>query len=139
MTVAIYISSRKDAANMIPWGIMFAHADHADLLVVCPKRSTSEAKWEDLSKETETENLVHQAVFESIENQDRDVAVLKEDISKAAKSSSNLDRVAITVREISARSPEESFAADIDNSNVSLLLLSADDEISAQNSEPSRR
>lgn len=140
MTVAIYVSDEKDASTIIPWGIKFAHADHTDLMVVCPQRSVSKAVWTDLKKEDQTDNKVHQAVFEAIGRQSRDVVILKEDVAKGAASSSDLTRVAITVREIAAPAPAQSFAEEIASSGITLLLMSAPQDIgSAATRESWRR
>ena len=139
MTVAIYIASAKDAGRMIPWGIKFAHADHTDLLIVCPTRTKSGAEWTELSRDSVGENTIRQAVFEKVAETDREVAILKEDIASGSAASSDLGRVAIRVQEIAASNPEEEFSVEISKSNITLLLLSADNEISSQNAESNWR
>ena len=139
MTVAIYIASAKDAGRMIPWGIKFAHADHTDLTIVCATRSKSSTAWTELTRETVGENAVRQAVFQQVDEVDREIGILKEDIASGSANSSDLGRVAIEVREISAPNPEEEFSLEIKNSKITLLLLSADNEISSQNAESNWR
>ncbi len=124
MTVAIFVTSESDAACLIPWGVRFAHADHTELLIVCPRKSKGKRGWDPLETSEKEDNPVFRAVFDVLDQQDPQHIVLKEHIGEGTESS-NLDRVAIETRELVAPNPEAAFVEEIAGLDVWTLLLPA--------------
>ncbi|MFK7769866.1 MAG: DUF389 domain-containing protein [Mariniblastus sp.] len=123
MTIAIFVNNESDAACLIPWGVQFAHSDHSELLIVCPRKSKGKRGWDPLEIAEKGDNSLYRTVFDILEHQDPKRVVLKQAI--AAGESSDMDRVAIETRELVAPCPEEAFVEEIGDLGVRLLLLPA--------------
>ncbi len=126
MTVAVYVTKESDAANLIPWGVRFARADHSDLLIISTKRSKGKVGWEDLAITKCSERALHAAIFKAIEGLNQENVVLKQDIA-AGVESSDMDRVAIETKEFSAPSPDIAIINELNKLGLSLLLVPADE------------
>lgn len=128
MTVAVFVTSESDATCLIPWGVHFAQADHAELLVVCPRKSKGKRGWDELEFSEKDDNALFRAVFDILDQQDPERVVMKEAIADGTESS-DLDRVAIETRELIATSPEEAFVEEIEGLDVRLVLVPAHEPV----------
>ena len=126
MTVAVYVSRKKDATDLIPWGLRFARADHTDLLIITCRRSKGKVRWEDHVTSKREEGTLNSAVFEAVEGLDQEHIVLKQDIA-AGVASSDLDRVAIEIKQFSAPIPDAAIASELAKLGLACLLLPADE------------
>ena len=128
MTVAVFVNTESDAAYLIPWGVHFAHADHTELLIVCPRKSKGKFGWDPLEVSEKNDNSLYRTVFEILGNLDSEQVVLKQSIGEGVESS-DMDRVAIETREMVAPCPEDAFVQEIDSLGVRMLLLPAHEPI----------
>ena len=126
MSVVLFVSDSSHASSLIPWGIRFAHADHRDLVVVCPKRSKGKTAWQDLDLDEQSENSLHQAIYQTVAGQSW--AKLIPPNSEIQRSASTPDEstVLVSVKELVAPEPEIAFCNELENLNASLLLIPAD-------------
>lgn len=124
MTVAVFVASKSDAVTLIPWGVQFALSDHAELLIVCPRKSKGKRGWDALELSEKDDNSLFRAVFDVLEQQDPERVVMKAAIAEGSEST-DLDRVAIETRELIATSPPEAFVEEIERLDVDLVLLPA--------------
>ena len=123
MTVAAYVTKEADASTLISWGVRFARADHTDLLVISTKRSKGKTGWEDVRVNDSEENPLRASIFKAVASQNQDNVVLKQDISEGVESS-DMDRVAIEIREFHAPAPEQAIVEELRNQiKITLLLL----------------
>lgn len=136
MTVAVYVSNENDASTLIPWGVRFAHADHTDLLIISSKRTKGKVGWEELIATDCTENVLHLSIHEALEKQSREVVVLKQDIA-AGIGSTDMNRVVITVKEISSPTPEDAIVEELPKQNISLFLLPTREQTSSNSQQKS--
>lgn len=121
MTVAVYVTNEADASTLIPWGVRFARADHTDVLVISTKRSKGKTGWEDVRLSESEDNPLRATIYQAVASQNQQSVVLKQDIA-AGVESSDLDRVAIEVREFQAPAPERAIVEEL-NSRLSITLL----------------
>ena len=136
MTVAVFVENEADAKCLIPWGVDFAAADHSQLLVVVPRRSKGKQAWESLDQSQQDKNPLIKSVYDVLLQQDSNQIVLKEDIA-AGVESSELHRIAIETRELVAPDPAQAFVGEVENLNITLLLLPARQPIRTKgSSEP---
>jgi uncharacterized hydrophobic protein (TIGR00271 family) len=124
MTVAVFIEKESDAECLIEWGVDFAAADHAELLIVVPRRSKGKQDWESLNREGEDLNPLAKVAFAVLAAQDKSKAVLKEDIASGMAPSDH-SLVAIEVRELISPDPAKTFVEEVEDLNIRLLLLPA--------------
>ena len=124
MTVAVFVENESDAKCLIQWGVNFAAADHTELLVVVPRRSKGKQAWKPLERSRQEDNPLVKSVYDVLLEQDNDQIVLKEDIA-AGVESSELDRIAIEPRELIAPDPAQAFVEEVEDLNITLLLLPA--------------
>ena len=132
MTVAILVTSKSDAASLIPWGVHFATADHTQLLIVCPRKSKGKRGWDALEKSEKDDNSLFRAVFDVLDQLDPERVVRKEAIAEGTEPT-GLHRVAIETRELIATSPEEAFVEEIKELDVQLVLLPAFEPVKVSN------
>jgi uncharacterized hydrophobic protein (TIGR00271 family) len=128
MTVAVFVTNESDAASLIPWGVHYASIDQTELLIVCPRRSKGKRCWDPLLIEESDENPLFKAVFETLDQQDPEKVVLKQQIAEGSASKKQ-SRVAIETREIVNPDPENAFVEEIVKLDISLLLLPAGEYI----------
>lgn len=108
MTVAVFVENESDAKCLIQWGVDFAAADHTDLLIVVPRKSKGKQAWEPLERSRRDDNPLVKSVYDSLQQQDDEQIVFKEDIATGTESS-ELDRIAIETRELIAPDPAQAF------------------------------
>ncbi|MEM7785230.1 MAG: DUF389 domain-containing protein [Planctomycetota bacterium] len=128
MTVAVFIPSESDATSLIQWGVEFACADQAKLLIVCPKKSKGKKSWQRLTRELASGNSAYQSVFKILDRQDPDKVIVGADICEASESTDD-SRVVIETQELVSPNPEQTFAHELGKFNVKLLLI-PDSEVS---------
>ena len=124
MTVAVFIASESDASCLIPWGVHFAVADHTDLLIVCPRKSKGKRGWGKIAVSEKDGRSLYHSVFTELEKIDQSRVVMKEAIAEGDEST-DMDRVAIEIRELVATAPEDAFVEEVGNLDVGLVLLPA--------------
>lgn len=122
MTVAVFIANESDANSLIQWGIRFAQADRADLLVVCPKKSKGKIAWESIKAGDDLASPLQKAIQAALEKRDPAVAVLQ----SAVNGGESIDgRVIVRTQVLLAPKPETAFIESVGELNLSLLLLTA--------------
>jgi len=134
MSVAVFVANEADAACLIPWGVHFACAEHAELLIVCPRKSKGKRGWDPLEVSEKDDNALFKTVFEILSHQDHEKVVLKQDIA-AGIEPSDLNRIAIETRELIAPNPEEAFVEEIKDLGVGTLLVPAQEPIKSGSQE----
>lgn len=137
MTVAVFVTNQADAKCLIPWGVHFATAENVELLVVCPRRSKGKRGWDTLKIADEDDSALHQAIFEILNAQDPERVVLKQNVAEGNEST-DMDRVSIETRELTAPNPEAAFVEEIGDLGVKTLLLPAHHPVKGTSEEGMR-
>lgn len=121
MSVAAFVTNRKDAQSLIPWAARFAHAANAELLIVAPKKSKGKKSWNDITANSESsESLLLTEVFSQIDALDSSLFEVGKEQDENAS-----DKTSISVREIESPDPEAAFAEEMMDLDVRLLLIPA--------------
>ena len=135
MSVAVYINNASEAHALVSWGIRFAQADFAKLLIVVPRRQKQEvAKFDPLTLDERDNNELFKAVFESLDRHSTDHVVLKEKIA-AGYASSDHDRTLVETLELIASNPEDAFVQNVSELEVKTLVLPAAQNMNASPSQ----
>ena len=124
MTVALYIANAKVASSLVSWGVRFAHAEHTDLLVICPKRSKGKTEWEEIESLECSDSAIHKAVHGALALQDQDRITRRQDVEQGV-ASTDLGKVLVEVKDFCAPTPEAALPEALAGKGVSLLLVPA--------------
>jgi uncharacterized hydrophobic protein (TIGR00271 family) len=125
MSVAVYIQQDSDAASLLGWAVQFARADHEDLVVVLPRKSSKQkVAWEEIKGNDSDANTLVQSVFDTLALHSEDDIVLKSAVATGEESTDH-DRTIVSIGELSAADPEAALVQKLAADDVKLLVLPA--------------
>ena len=137
MTVAVYVNDTSDVNTIVPWAIRIADASRASLLIVTLKRTAQkkDESWSELTRESiSPDSTLYNAILDSLDTLD------KERYLVGSENFSDLEvfdpaKTCVTVKELASSDPHASLVGQVDELDVSVLIIDSDEPSTKVHSE----